>query len=165
MKKLVVSIALVSLVLLSPLASAQVGAKKAGDPRVEKLLKELELKHTLDKDGDYRLGTDIGEGRTQLVWILSNTEELGTLEIRQIWSVAYRSKAPLSAEITNRLLEQNTHVKLGAWQVRKMGDDYVAVFAAQIGADTDKLSLLLALHAVTTSADKIEKELTAEDEF
>lgn len=164
MKKLVVVLMAV-LVCVAPFASAQVGAKKAGDPRVEKLLKEADLKYTVDKDGDFCLGNNLGDGRTQLVWILSNTSELGTLEIRQIWSIAYRSKTPFSARVANRLLEQNSKVKLGSWQVRKMGDDYVAVFSAQIAADTDKLSLVFALHAVTTTADEIEKELTSKDEY
>lgn len=164
MKKMVV-VLIATLVCLAPLASAQVGAKKAGDPRVEKILKEADLKYTVDGDGDFRLSNDVGDGRTQLVWILSNTSELGTLEIRQIWSIAYRSKTPFSARVANRLLEENSKVKLGSWQVRKMGDDYVAVFSAQIAADTDRLSLLLALHAATTTADEIEKELTGKDDY
>lgn len=164
MKKMVV-VLIATLVCLAPFASAQVGAKKAGDSRVEKILKEADLKYTVDGDGDFRLGYNVGDGRTQLIWILSNTSELETLEIRQIWSIAYRSKTPFSAGVANRLLEQNAKVKLGSWQVRKMGDDYVAVFSAQIAADTDRLSLLLALHAVTTTADEIEKELTGKDNY
>ncbi len=164
MKKMVVVLT-ATLVCLAPFVIAQVGAKKAGDPRVEKILKEADLKYTVDGDGDFRLINDVGDGRTQLALILSNTSELGTLEIRQIWSIAYGSKTPFSARVANRLLEQNSRVKLGAWQVRTMGDDYVAVFSAQIAADTDRLSLLSALHAVTTTADEIEKELTGKDDY
>lgn len=164
MKKMVV-VLIATLVCLAPFAGAQVGAKKAGDPRVEKLLKEIGLKHTVDGDGDFRLGTEVEDGRSQVCWILSNTSKLGTLEIRQIWSIGYRSKTPFSAKVANQLLERNSIVKLGSWQVRKMGDDYVAVFSAQIAADTDRVSLLLALHAVTSIADEIEQELTGKDDY
>ena len=135
------------------------------DPRVEKLLKAAELNYKVDKDGDFRLGNQVTEERTQLAWILSNTSTLGSLEIREVWSVAYRSKQPFSKDIANKLLEQNTQVKLGAWQIRKMGEDYVAVFSAQIAADSDEMTLLLALQAVTTTADLMEKELTGKDDF
>ncbi len=164
MKKAVV-VSMAVLVCLATFTYAQVGAKKAGDSRVETLLKEADLTYTIDEDGDFRLENDVGNGRTQLVWILSNTSNLGSLEIRQVWSVAYRSKTPFSAEVANRLLEVNSKVKLGSWQVREMGDEYVAVFSAQIAADTDRMSLLLAIHAVTTTADEIEKELTEKDDY
>ena len=164
MKKMVV-VLIATLVCLAPFAGAQVGTKKAGDPRVEKLLKETDVKYTVDRDGDFLLLNDVGDGRTQLLWILSNTSNLGTLEIRQIWSIAHKSKTLFSAKVANRLLEQNSEVKLGAWQVRRLGDDYVAIFSAQIAADTDLLPLLLALHAVSTTADEMEKKLTGKDDY
>ena len=91
--------------------------------------------------------------------------EAGVSPLREVWSIALRSSTPLSADIANRLLAQNGQVKLGTWQVRMMGDEYVALFAAQINAETDERSLLLALHAVTTTADAMEKELTSKDDF
>ena len=150
---------------LTTCAGAQVGALKTGDPRVEKLLKDADLKYRVDKDGDFRLVNETKSDRRQIAFILSNTSKLRSLEIREVWSVGYRSKSPFSASVSNRLLEQNSKVKLGAWQVRKMGEDYVAVFVAQIAADTDKLSLLLSLHAVTTTADEMEEELTGKDDL
>lgn len=144
---------------------SQVGAKKAADNRVETLLDDTDLKYQVDSDGDFRLVNKLKNDRTQLVLILSRTSKFGTLEIRQIWSVGYRSKSPFSAELANRLLKENTQVKIGAWQVRKMDDDYVAVFCAQIAADTDKVSLMLALQAVSSTADELEEELTGKDDL
>ena len=165
MNQMLLSVMAIMLSGLTTCAGAQVGALKTGDPRVEKLLEESDLKYRVDKDGDFRIGNKMEGDRTQIAFILSNTSELGSLEIRQIWSVGYHSKSPFSESVANRLLEQNSKVKLGAWQVRKMGEDYVAVFVAQIAADTDKLSLLVTLHAVTTTADEMEKELTGKDDF
>ncbi|MCS7304335.1 MAG: hypothetical protein NZ602_04425 [Thermoguttaceae bacterium] len=165
MNRMVVSVLLIGVLQAAPMAFGQLGAKKSPDQRVEKLLQEAELKYKIDEDGDFVLGNRIDDERTQLAFILSRTSQLGTMEIRQIWSIGYRSKEPIPPKIAARLLEQNGQVKLGAWQIRKMGDHYVAVFAAQIAADTDTKTLLLALHAVTTTADEMEKELTGKDDF
>lgn len=165
MKLRILACVIPAIVAITGFAAAQVGTKKSGDPRVEKLLKEAEVKFKVDNDGDFALANETGEGRTQLGWILSKTSTLGSLEIREVWSIGYRSKTPLSAEIANRLLEMNASVKLGAWQVRKMGNEWVAVFSAQIAAETDRTTLLIAVHAVTTTADKLEKELVGTDEL
>ncbi len=165
MNRILVGLLLMGGSLVSQTAFGQVGAKPMADQRVEKLLQAAELKYRIDEDGDFVLGNRIDEQRTQLAWILSRTSQLGTMEIRQIWSIAYRSAEPIPPKIAARLLEQNGQVKLGAWQIRKMGENYVAVFAAQIAADTDTKTLLLALHAVTTTADEMEKELTGKDDF
>ncbi len=166
MKTLTTSAAVIMLACFTGAVHAQVGgAKKTGDSRIAELLREAELKYTVDNDGDFRLVNSLEGGRTQVAFIISNTSTLGLLEIREIWSAAYSSKAPLSAEVANRLLEQNSKVKLGAWQVRKMGDNYIVMFVAQIAATTDRLALLVALHAVTATADQMENELTGKDDF
>ena len=46
-----------------------------------------------------------------------------------------------------------------------MGDKYVAVFAAQVGADVDKFTLLTLMSAVATTADDMEKQLTGKDVY
>jgi len=124
---------------------------------------EAKLKFTVDNEGDFRLLFDVGDDRSQLVWILSRTNRLEALEIREVWSIGYQSERPLSADIANRLLEQNAKVKLGSWQLRRMGDKYTAVFSAQIAAETDRATLLAAIRAVTTIADRMELDLTNKD--
>lgn len=165
MTKIAMTTFFAGVLCLAPTAVAQVGAVKTGDSRVEKLLKEANLRYSVNKDGDFQLVNALGDGRDQVVFILSKTVKLATLEIRQIWSIGYRSKTPLPGIVANRLLEKNSEVKLGAWQVLKPDGDSVAIFAAKIAAETDKLSLLSAIQAVTTTADEIEKELTGKDDY
>lgn len=137
----------------------------AADARVERLLKEVAAEYTVDEDGDFRLVYDIGGGRSQLVWIPSGTADFGALEIRQIWSIAHRSKGPLPAELANRLLDRNGAVILGAWLTEPAGDELGVIFAVQVAAEADALSLRSAIHAVATTADAMEEELTAKDDF
>jgi hypothetical protein len=61
---------------------------QAGEPdqRVEKALKKLGLKYTVDKDGDFKLIFTTEGDRTQVVFINSGTETLRKMEIREIWS-------------------------------------------------------------------------------
>jgi len=146
-------------------AWAQVGGSTRADSRVEQLLTAADIPFKIDEDGDFRIEQVAGEDRTQLLWVLSRTSQLGSLEIRDIWSVAYRSKEPLSAEIANRLLVANSDVKLGAWQVQEIGGEYLAIFQAQIAAETDQESLTMAMAAVMLTADAMEKELTGTDDF
>lgn len=135
------------------------------DARVERLLKEVAAEYTVDEDGDFRLVYDIGGGRSQLVWIPSGTSKFGALEIRQIWSIAHRSKGPLPADLANQLLDRNGAVILGGWLTEPAGDELGVIFAVQVAAETDALSLRSAIHAVATTADAMEKELTAKDDF
>ena len=135
------------------------------DARVERLLKEVAAEYTVDEDGDFRLVYDIGGGRSQLVWIPSGTSKFGALEIRQVWSIAHRSQGPLPVDLANRLLDRNGAVILGAWLTEPAGDELGVIFAVQVAAESDALSLRSAIHAVATTADAMENELTAKDDF
>jgi hypothetical protein len=147
-------------------AFAQVGTKKIeADARVEKVLKEAELKYTIDSEGDFKLYTQVKEKRLQAVWIISETQNLGSIQVRQIWSIGYVSDEALPAPLANKFLEQNAKLKLGAWQIRKMGGKFVAVISAQVGADADRFTLLTCMSAIATTADDMEIELTGKDAY
>ncbi|MCM2310787.1 MAG: hypothetical protein NDI84_05225 [Steroidobacteraceae bacterium] len=166
MQNLILPAFVAALALVPQLAAAQVGARTiTPDARVEKLLKEAELNYTIDEDGDFRLEFALDDDRSQLVWISSKTASYEVLEIRDVWSVAFRSKEPLSAELANQALRKNGEMILGAWQVKKWGEEYVLAYAAQVAANTDAASLESAAEAVVVSADELEKELTGKDEF
>jgi hypothetical protein len=145
---------------------AQVGTRRIeADERVARVLKEADLKYTVDSEGDYKLYTQVKEKRLQAVWIISETQNLGSIQVRQIWSIGYVSDQPFPAQLANRFLQENAKIKLGAWQVRRMGGKYVAVISAQVGADADKFTLLTCMSAVATTADDIEIELTGKDTY
>jgi hypothetical protein len=99
-----------------------IGAKQ-GDSRVQALLNELELEYDIDSDGDFRVGFQLEDGRTQLAFIRSETTQFGKFDIREIFSVAHISDGPLDADLANALLIYNAHVKLGSWRVDRQDDD------------------------------------------
>jgi hypothetical protein len=91
------------------------------------------------------------------------------MEIREIWAVGYvppedaDSKVP--SEISENLIRANARIKLGAWQVQKMGDKEIGVFRAMIPADAEKQLLLDTLRLVGITADDKEAELLKSDDL
>lgn len=177
-------IVLAWLVLFTPIVSAQVGdpAKKPpADPRVKAALDEIGYKFEMDSNNDYKLvpieteqaGTS-ADGkpiwRSQLVYVNSNTERYGSLEIREVLAPAFLSDGPLSAGVANRLLRENNTVKLGSWRLVPINagpnaGKYLVMYAAQISASSDKESLRLTIKSVILIADRMEKELTNKDDY
>jgi len=142
-----------------------IGAKQ-GDSRVQALLDELELKYDIDSDGDFRVGFELEDGRSQLAFIRSETTQFGKFDIREVFSVAHILNGPLDGQLANALLIYNAHVKLGSWRVDRRGDDTcIVAFAVQIAANTDAKSLYTALRLVIETADDVERKLDEEDKF
>jgi len=160
---------LVCVLFFAASALAQTGgARKSGDARVRVLLDQLGYKYELTVDGDFKLiPIKTEDGRSQLVYVNSNTQQYGTLEIREVVSPAYLSSGPLSSAVANRLLRENSEVKFGAWRVElhNNGQKYLALFAVQIAANADAETLRLAIKSVLLVADRMEKELTGTDDY
>lgn len=163
-KPLICVLFIVAVSLFSSVAFAQVGATPPEyDERVKQLLEEKEITYTVDADGDFKVEFEMGNGRTQLAFIMSATYEYGNFEIREIQAYAYRAPdGEFPLDVTVKLLEDTFDKKLGAWGIV---DEY-AVFITRIAADTDPESLWNALILALESADEMEQELSGDvDEF
>ena len=162
-------LALACLFFCAEAALAQTGGgRKAGDARVKALLDQIGYKYELTATGDFKLiPIKTEDGRSQLVYVNSNTQQYSSLEIREVMSPAYLSTGPLSAAVANRLLRENGEVKFGAWRVEihNNGQKYLALFAVQIAANSDAETLRLAIKSVLLVADRMEKELTGTDDY
>lgn len=134
------------------------------DPRVEALLTAAGLVYTID-DGDFRLSYDINDQRSQRVWISSGTTRIEALEFRDVWSVAARGKGEVPAELARMLLAENVRMILGAWQVNQSQDEYLVVFSTPVSAVADAATLQEVIEVVILSADRIEKQLSGQDQF
>lgn len=134
-----------------------------GDPAIAAQLKKLGYEYEVDEDGDYKLTFGLDGDRSQLAFVLSNTEEFGKLRVREVWAPAYRASGEaFPAEVANRLLEDSQDSKLGGWV--KQGN--MAVFVVKIAANASTDELDDALDYVLRSADEMEAELTpGQDEF
>lgn len=158
------------LVLLTVAASlpangAQPAPRGLADPRVAVLLERAGLAYDIDDAGDYRVVTQFDDGRSQLVFIQSETLRLSDMELREIWSIGYLADDFLPASVARDLLRENGQLKLGAWQLDRFAGRETAIFRASIPADTDRETLLLAIKVVSATADAKEQALTGRDDL
>ncbi|RMF32962.1 MAG: hypothetical protein D6747_07925 [Chlorobiota bacterium] len=135
------------------------------DPRVAQVLDAGSIRYSIDDDGDYRIINRIDSTRTQLCLVLSRTSTYGKIEVRDVISVAYKIAGDLPVRLMQRLLEQNSRTKIGAWAIQHEGDWTIVLFRTQIAADAELLPLLHAVLVVTMTADELEMELTGTDEY
>jgi hypothetical protein len=157
-------------------APAQVGqsaqnAHPKADKRVRSALDDLSLAYEMTPTNDFKLKPLATEGeRTQLIYVNSITQRYGSLEIREIIAPAFVTEGPLSEQLAVRLLRENGEVKLGAWRAAPISDGdkagrYLVMYAIQIAADSDVEALRLAIKNAALTADRMEKELTAKDDY
>ena len=144
---------------------AQVTTEPAApDERVKKALSDAKLGYAIEK-GDFLLDYNVDATRSQRVWVASETSRLGSLELRDVWSVGARGKGKMPTDLALQLLAENVRMVLGAWQVNQGTDEYLVVFSSPLNADADPETLQQVIEAVTISADRIEKQLSDSDTF
>lgn len=149
-------------------ADAQDGGGKEAttpDPVLKARLDELKLKYDIGPQGDFKLIFDVGEGRSQLVFVQSATEEYGGTKIREIWSPAVKVKGDLDAALANKLLADSQERKIGGWQLMNLGDERLIVYSIKLPDPQNGEELYRMINAAMLSADEMEKELTSKDEY
>lgn len=145
---------------------AQLGKKKAGDPRVQKILDEAKLKYEVTSDGDFKLIFKVDDDRSQVVFINSATESYGDFEIREIWSISMVAGAEgFEPGLLRKMLTDNQRKKLGAWNLITTNEKEYAAFTAKISADLAAKEMLDVVQAVLETADEREKLELGSDDF
>lgn len=147
------------------LGSMSVQAATSPDPLVKRHLETMKTPFEIDADNDFQITVDVGDGRTQRVFVISDVNSVDGLDVRELWSAGYRApdRKTIPVDIANRLLENSNEVILGSW-VKQSGGH--AIFVIKVPADASAKDLDTAIDTVATSADKLEKEFTGDtDEF
>jgi hypothetical protein len=151
--------------LVSGSVYGQTETSGKSDPRVRQQLDKIGWKYEIDRDGDYKLVFRHENGRTQLIFVRSRTNEIGGLEVREVWSPGVIIEESVSAELATDLLCENHNVKIGAWRLMPQQHGYVAVFSVTVGADADAGTLATAVQAAGTTADEKEKAVHGTDKL
>ncbi len=164
MAMMTVTIAIPMTTAINPSAAVAQSAPTP-DSRIKEALDKLGLKYEVTQSGNYKVIFKVQNDRTQVVTIVSKTEKVEGLEIREIVSPAYVTKGDINATISNQLLKDSYRKKLGAWTILRTETDSLALFTSKVDAnqtaDDLKTSLLLTVYA----ADEMENSLTKEDKF
>lgn len=146
-------------ILLSTTAATTLRAE--ADQRIKKALDELDVKYVIDDDGDYAITIYEAEGRSQLVYVVSETDSIEGFEIRDIFSYAVRDKAP-TLEMTSDLMRTSNKSLIGAFEMTSGGN---ILYIAKIPANLPPKQLHGIIRAVAAYADDAEKEILGSDDL
>lgn len=147
-------------------AFAQMGGADY-DNRVKTKLDEWGVKYEISEKGNFKLVFDMGENRTQLVIINSNTYDYNNIEVREIYSTA--AKGNKGGDFAHNdlftLLRDNADKKIGAWQIDGTDGSYRLNFSLRASAVTGLENLKSMVQLAAKVADAKEKVLSKGDEF
>lgn len=134
-----------------------------GDPRVRRALDELGVTYEFE-NGVFKFIFDVGDGRSQVGFIGSETEEFAGIELRSLWSPGLIATAPLARNILETMLFESAGVKVGAWALNKFDDGRVmALFLTKISADLRGEALAALIMGVLSVADRFEARFSSVD--
>ena len=147
-------------ILLSTAAAPALRAE--ADQRVKKALDELGVKYTIDDDGDYAVTIAYeDEGRSQLVFVVSETDSVEGFEIRDVFSFAVMGKTP-TLEMTSGLMRASGKSVIGAFEMDSSGN---ILYLAKIPANLPPKQLHRIIRTVAAYADDAEKEILGSDKL
>lgn len=149
----------------------QVGSSvssKECDPIVKKELDAQGIEYTINKNGDFKIVRKLNNGRSQLVFIRSQSMNYKDIEVREIWSYAriYNTQADISGANIYMVLSKNATYKLGSWQIGKdNAGKYFLNFSVRADSNARGKVLEDFIDVVARQGDEIENELTNKDEY
>lgn len=163
--KILFSAAVVFFSMLLSSAHAQIGEPES-DSRVRNQLESLGLKYSMTDNGNYKVVFDMGEGRTQLVVIYSNTYNYNGMEVREITSTAMSTddKRGFTQPTLFDLLERNQTYKIGAWQINGGTAPFILEFGIRMSANSSQSVFDELIRLAARMADELEQELTSGDD-
>ena len=85
------------------------------DERVRNALQGLDLAYSLSDDGLFSLEFALRRGRTQIVFISSDTTRVGKWELRQVYAYGYTGPDELPPNLYALLLASNSEAPVGSW--------------------------------------------------
>ncbi len=151
-----------ALPLLMPVSAR--AAESAGsvepDTRLARALQDAGISFTTNRLGNLGVTFEFADGRSQEVFVRSQTQSWAGLEIREVLSFACRGIGLIRPEMAERLLKENAGKKLGAWELWTGSTGYDVVFVARIPATVDAAALGVILRGVAVEADAMEKEFS-----
>jgi len=157
--------ALLSVMLLAGISTVQAQSPEPVQTKymkkVSKALEKAGYAFEVDEDGDLKIEVVIGQGRTQLAWIMLGESVFGTIAVRDVYSIAWMTQ-PDSLGIkepnAEALLLMNETTKIGAWSILEKDGIRAYLYTIKALADIDLDILLEYVEAVAIVGDYMEKE-------
>ncbi len=138
------------------------------DHRVTAALDELDIRYEyLPRSQQFEANYSLDSGRSQTVYIASQTHWFMGLELRQIFSTALISEGMFETRTANLLLRENFDLIHGSWSVLHDPDEngHFANFSLTGFASLPANQLSTLIECVAKTADDMEHRLSGLDEF
>ncbi len=136
------------------------------DRELVALLNKTGLRYGLMNTGGVRLQFSLENGRTHQVIIKRERNTIGNLQLWEAVTFAWKGTHRPSAQISHRILADNSQKKIGAWELVSRDDtEYYLVFNVKIPVSCDPVSLKAILLAAAFGADRMEADIAEGDEF
>jgi hypothetical protein len=150
--------------LATTLAYAAPSDKKA-DPRLEAILKRLDINYTVNSSGNVVVTYSTENDRSQAVYIMSTTDKYSGVEIREIWSNAGSFDAPPDKDVLVDILTESGKNKIGCWALVSTSDGkYLLFYTIKFPADASDDAYRMMLEFASSIADERELALFNSDE-
>lgn len=156
------------LILFSPLLWSQVVYKSSAkvDKRVVDKLGILKYQYEVEQDGTIKFILPVNKNnRSQTLYIRSVTDWYDQMEIREIYSVIYKSDKRPPEYMLAKILFDNSHKKLGAWEMIYEDSQYHILYNAKVDAEESPQNLKSIIEIVGVAADDMEKNLFISDNW
>lgn len=112
------------------------GESRTWDVRVAQALESMELKYSTNAFGVFRLFfVDEGEETPTVIFIDSATNQVGSLEIREVRALLFTSDQPLAGVWASILLERNFQYSLGMWSLSESDGVQQLFFGVRLDAN------------------------------
>lgn len=136
------------------------------DQRVIDKLTTLKYQYEVELDGTVKFILPVGkDARSQTLYIRSVTDWYDQMEIREIYSVIYKSDKRPPEYMLAKILLDNSRKKLGAWELIYEDTQYHLLFNAKVKANESPQNIKSIIEIVGAAADDMEKELFISDNW
>jgi hypothetical protein len=141
-----------------------VGQTPGADERVRQALEAEAWPYEISPNHNFRVIVNYsGEGRTQLVFVASQTSAVRGREWRKVWSKAFEVIGRLAWEQALALLLDSDRHARGGWYIEEWDGNTAAFFQVSLPADATPADLEDTIYTVAEVADEMEKATVGTD--
>jgi hypothetical protein len=141
------------------------GLQAEHDARIKAMLDKHDLPYEMLEGGDFGVTLSLGNGRTHLVYIKSETVDLDGILLREIWAPAAFSAEGFPPEVMRNALNDAGLRKATAWKFVSINGMEALVCFTKVRADLSAKELFLFCGLVMGAADGWEEALTHRDDL
>jgi hypothetical protein len=153
------------MVLLAVLGSGVLCAQtnKTPDQRVAVMLETMKIPYTVTDNANFEIEYDLASGRTQYVYIMSDTQTYRGIEIREVWSNAGVLEEDPELDLLYTLMEESGSNKIGAWVLEENDGGILLFYSIKLPVSHTQEELRQSIAFAAEVADSWEADLFEDD--